>query len=156
MLRDSDKVAVDLSQLPTHTRDTARGLVIDDEPLLRRSFQRILGDRYEVVFASDGAEGLEVLSRDQDFDAIICDVFMPRVDGVRVYKVLERSLPRLAARLVFFTGAGLGGTETTDFVNSVRAHNPVLRKPVPAEVIIDAIDTVASRPDRPLVAATAA
>ena len=59
-----------------------RLLVIDDEPGLRQSLQLILTDEgHAVTVASDGAAGLErALAR--EFDAILCDVRMPAMDGL--------------------------------------------------------------------------
>ena len=59
-----------------------RLLVIDDEPGLRQSLHLILtDDGHEVTAASDGAAGLARALADA-FDAILCDVRMPAMDGL--------------------------------------------------------------------------
>jgi DNA-binding NtrC family response regulator len=64
---------------------TARVLVADDEPNLRRVLIAILRrEGYEVVQAADGADAIEALS--QPIDVVITDLKMPRVDGMEVLR----------------------------------------------------------------------
>lgn len=57
-------------------------LVIDDDAGLRKSLSLILGDAgYQVIVARDGEEGLEIAAR-EDPDLILCDVRMPKLDGI--------------------------------------------------------------------------
>jgi two-component system response regulator AtoC len=69
-----------------------RILVIDDEPGLRHTLELILGDEgYTVLTATDGEEGLRLALAEQP-DLILCDVRMPRLDGlafVERYKATE-------------------------------------------------------------------
>jgi two-component system response regulator AtoC len=59
-----------------------RLLVIDDEPGLRQSLRLILTDEgFEVVEAADGEQGLE-RALGEAFDAVLCDVRMPVLDGL--------------------------------------------------------------------------
>jgi signal transduction histidine kinase len=55
-------------------------LVVDDTAEIRALLGELLGDDYRVIFARDGAEGMEMALR-QSPDLIISDVMMPRVDG---------------------------------------------------------------------------
>ncbi|MGE6229950.1 response regulator transcription factor [Paenibacillus chitinolyticus] len=58
-------------------------LIIDDEPEIRDIVQIFLNNEgYEVMEAEDGAAGLELL-RKREFDLIILDVMMPRLDGIQ-------------------------------------------------------------------------
>jgi CheY-like chemotaxis protein len=64
-------------------------LIVDDEEVIRK-FLRIhltnLG--YEVKEASDGAQAIEQIGRD-DFDLLICDILMPKKDGWEVIKEVK-------------------------------------------------------------------
>lgn len=66
-----------------------RVLVVDDEPGLRQSLGLLLTDAgYEVAAEGDGTRALE-RARTESFDLILCDVRMPRLDGlafIRAYK----------------------------------------------------------------------
>ncbi len=64
---------------------SARILVADDEPNLRRVLVAILRrEGYDVVQAADGADAIDALG--QPVDVIITDLKMPRVDGMEVLR----------------------------------------------------------------------
>lgn len=62
----------------------ARILVVDDDPGVRDVIELAL-DGYELFFAEDGLEALEVLER-QQVDLVVLDVMMPRLDGVETLR----------------------------------------------------------------------
>ncbi len=82
------KVAVEESAGPAPNDDApdlAKGsghlLVVDDDPENRQVLSRRLArEGYSVVEAADGEEALEILS-EQEFDVVLLDVMMPKVDG---------------------------------------------------------------------------
>jgi CheY-like chemotaxis protein len=51
----------------------------------------------------------------QPFDAVICDLKMPRLDGKAFYRMLAAAAPRLAKRVIFVTG-DVAGTEAETFL----------------------------------------
>ena len=56
-------------------------LVIDDEKSIRNSLKEILEfEGYEVVTSENGQEGLAMI-KDNDYDLVICDIKMPKMDG---------------------------------------------------------------------------
>lgn len=69
-------------------------LIIDDEKVIRATLREILEyEKFEVSEAQDGAEGLKKLT-EEDFDLVLCDVKMPKMDGIEVLdqaKALEKS-----------------------------------------------------------------
>jgi len=69
-------------------------LIIDDEKVIRATLREILEyEKYIVTEAQDGEEGLAKL-QEEDFDLVLCDVKMPKIDGIEVLeraKALERS-----------------------------------------------------------------
>src|SRR5262245_39943165 len=68
-------------------------LLVDDEPELRLVLCEALRESgHHVTVASDGADGLShVLSR--VFDAVICDVRLPRVDGLTLFRRVRQEAP---------------------------------------------------------------
>ena len=111
----------------------SRILIVDDDALVARSLARMLRG-HELVLSSDGESALwECLSR--DFDLILCDLMMPRLDGAGFYTALREHRPRLAARVVFMTG-GAFTSETRAFLDGV--PNPCLEKPVPVVRLFEA------------------
>jgi len=87
-------------------RPTTRGrvLVVDDEPLLLEVLADLLAPLHEVVTAGGGEEAIALLAQDTAFDAVLCDLMMPGVDGAAVHTYLHEHAPTLAARTVFITG----------------------------------------------------
>jgi len=77
-----------------------------DEPQLVRAYRRILGRHHQVTVATGGAAGLALIEKSPDFDAIVCDLTMPDVDGVRIYRSLDRVAPHLKDRIIFSSGGG--------------------------------------------------
>ncbi len=116
----------------------ARVLVVDDEPFLLAIVAEILGAEHDVVTADGGPEALALLGEDTRFDALLCDLMMPGVDGIAVHRFLLEHAPALAARTVFATG-GAFTPRTEQYVTSRRM--PVLLKPFTAEEVRAALAT---------------
>jgi signal transduction histidine kinase len=89
---------------PTVTAGTsARVVVVDDEPLVGRSIRRALRGHHIEVFSS-GTEAIERLCSGEPFDVVFCDLMMPEVSGMDVFKRVTNQRPDLASRFVFMTG----------------------------------------------------
>lgn len=67
-------------------------LIIEDESAIRRVLKKIISeenDSYQVFEAEDGLEGVEMVQK-EDFDLILCDVKMPKMDGVEVLEKIKK------------------------------------------------------------------
>jgi DNA-binding response OmpR family regulator len=83
---------------------TARILVVDDEPTLRRTLERALRNlRYEVVSVGDPRLVYELLDA-ADFDLVVLDIHLPHMSGDTLALALLRRWPQLAGRILFITG----------------------------------------------------
>ncbi len=102
-----------------------RILIVDDEPLIRRSLSRLLNG-YEVVTAASGRQAIEML-KSESFDVVICDLMMGDLTGIDVYHAIEVDSPRLKDRVVFITGGAF-----TDATREFLEHttNRTLKKPI--------------------------
>lgn len=68
----------------------AKILIIDDERFIRSSLREILEyEKYEVIEAQDGAEGLQKI-KDEEVDLVLCDVKMPILDGMDVLDQVQQ------------------------------------------------------------------
>src|SRR5688572_11956066 len=71
----------------------AKILIIDDERSIRNTLKEILEyEKHEVKDAPDGAEGLR-MAESEKFDLVLCDIKMPRMDGMEVLAKLIESNP---------------------------------------------------------------
>jgi PAS domain S-box-containing protein len=79
-------------------------LLVDDEPEVVMMLKEILAkDGYEVVTSGDGVEALQLLG-ERHFEAILCDIRMPRLDGPGLLRALQERSPELARKLLLMTG----------------------------------------------------
>jgi two-component system, NtrC family, nitrogen regulation response regulator NtrX len=82
----------------------AKILVIDDERSIRNTLKEILEfEKFEVEIAEDGIEGLEKLEK-TNFDVVLCDIKMPRMDGIEVLEKIHELDPD--ATVVMISGHG--------------------------------------------------
>lgn len=120
----------------------ARILIIDDEVRLATSLRMLLESTHDVVALNDGQEALSRLLSPEPFDVILCDLQMPHLSGMELYRRLEARDPERAARIIFFSG-GAYTREAQQFLATVK--NPVLDKPVPLEKLLTRIDETLKR-----------
>lgn len=81
-------------------------LIIEDESSIRRVLVKILSEEnttYQVFEAEDGFAGMELI-KNEDFDLILCDIKMPKMDGVEVLEATKKIKPEIP--LVMISGHG--------------------------------------------------
>jgi signal transduction histidine kinase len=92
-------------------KDLPRGasvLLVEDEPALAQAVSDGLSDAGFVVDrAGDGEEALARVGA-RTYDLVVCDLKMPRVDGMSFYRAIAASKPALARRVIFVTGDVVG------------------------------------------------
>ena len=101
-----------------------RLLVVDDEPSLRAGLEAFGRMRGIHVFAAESGPAGLAAANAQPFDAVVCDLRMPGMDGVAFHEELRRSHPTLADRTVFVTG---------DVVDVSQRLGPASRQPTVAK-----------------------
>jgi DNA-binding NtrC family response regulator len=81
-------------------------LIIEDEAAIRRVLTKILSeenDTYQVEDAEDGIQGLEKI-KNNDYDLVLCDIKMPKMDGVEVLEAVKKIKPEIP--MVMISGHG--------------------------------------------------
>lgn len=81
-------------------------LIIEDEAAIRRVLSKILSeesDTYSVEDAEDGLAGLEKI-KNNDYDLVLCDIKMPKMDGVEVLEAVKKIKPEIP--MVMISGHG--------------------------------------------------
>ncbi|MFP2996417.1 sigma-54 dependent transcriptional regulator [Spongiivirga sp. MCCC 1A20706] len=91
-------------------------LVIEDEAAIRRVLVKILSeesDSYKVLEAEDGLAGIDMIKK-EDFDLVLCDIKMPKMDGVEVLEATKKIKPEIPFVMI----SGHGDLDTA--VNTMR------------------------------------
>jgi signal transduction histidine kinase/BarA-like signal transduction histidine kinase len=92
-----------------------RVLVVEDEPALAAAVGEALSDAgFQVDRAADGEEALARVG-ERAYDLVVCDLKMPRLDGMSFYRAIAVTSPELARRVIFVTG-DVAGTEAERFL----------------------------------------
>jgi two-component system NtrC family sensor kinase len=95
-------------QIRAEVAPGTRVLVVEDEAALAAAVLEGLTDAgFEVDHAADGEEGLARVAA-RAYDLIVCDLKMPRVDGMEFYRAIATRNPALARRVIFCTGDVVG------------------------------------------------
>src|SRR6266404_1440306 len=111
-------------------------LVVDDDKQLASALQWILKDEnYLVDVAFDGEEAL-LKVRVHEYDAVICDVMMPRLRGDEFYLKAKELRPNLADRFIFITGFA-GDSAIKDFLGVEKIKHLV--KPFPIQELVSCV-----------------
>ena len=91
-------------------------LIIEDEAAIRRVLTKILSEEnkeYAVEEAEDGLEGINKI-KDNDYDLVLCDIKMPKMDGVEVLEAVKKLKPEIPMVMI----SGHGDLDTA--VNTMR------------------------------------
>ncbi len=94
----------------------SRILIIEDEASIRRVLVKILSEenaQYQVFEAEDGLIGIEMIKK-EDFDLVLCDIKMPKMDGVEVLEAVKKIKPEIPMVMI----SGHGDLDTA--VNTMR------------------------------------
>jgi DNA-binding NtrC family response regulator len=132
-------------------------LVIDDDEVVGRSFDRVLSDKgYEVSTALSGEEAMETID-ESEFDVVFTDIKMPGMDGLEVTERIKERCPWTP--VVVITGYG---TDENEARANVLGASGFVRKPLTPEIIESitlkamsdkgAVEEVAEAANEPVIA----
>ncbi|OGN92917.1 MAG: hypothetical protein A2Z75_07370 [Chloroflexi bacterium RBG_13_50_10] len=108
----------------------ARILVVDDEQVIRDVVNRVLtGEGYKVETVDNATDALKKIES-QRYKLILVDIKMPGMDGVELYKRIQKIARSLARRVVFITG-DIMGADTEKFLSETKVA--YIDKPFDAE-----------------------
>ena len=102
-------------------------LLIEDEESIRRVMSRILKEenhQYEITEAVDGKQGLDLLFKRQ-FDLVLCDIKMPKMDGIEVLKKANDEM----LNIPFIMLTGHGNIETAVVAMKLGAYDFISKPP---------------------------
>ncbi len=135
--------SLDSLEETSETEYELRVLLVDDDEFVLESMRKILvSNGHDTTTVNGGREAMQLLSKDDRFDAVICDVMMPFVDGPALYDFISESHPHLLPSIVFCT-AGVLTQGAKRFLG--QAGIRVLRKPVGATQLHEVLRLLGSR-----------
>jgi two-component system, OmpR family, response regulator len=111
-------------------------LLVDDDRQLAETLQWILAsENFLVDVAHNGDEAMVKISTDH-YDAIVCDIMMPRMRGDDFYRQATEIRPEFKSRFIFMTGFG-NDPEIRCFL--AKSGVKCLGKPFPVKKLIDCV-----------------
>ena len=102
-------------------------LIVEDEAAIRRVLVKILSeenDTYQVDEAEDGAAGLDKI-KNNDYDLVLCDIKMPKMDGVEVLEEVKKIKPEIPMVMI----SGHGDMETAIHTMRLGAFDYISKPP---------------------------
>jgi DNA-binding response OmpR family regulator len=122
--------------LPSQTLELKAILLVDDDQQLASALQWILADgNFLVDIAHDGEEAIIKVEAHQ-YDAVICDLKMPRLRGDEFYLKARKLRPSLSDRFIFMTGFA---TDPNIALFFNKHEVKYLVKPFPIDVLISCV-----------------
>ncbi|MFI4940057.1 MAG: response regulator [Burkholderiales bacterium] len=120
---------------------TRKILVVDDDPVVGKSFDRVLSNKgYVVITASNGEEALRKI-KNEHYDLVFTDIKMPGMSGIEVAERVKASQPWLP--VVIVTGYGSGANVTRAEAAGVSGF---LNKPLSPEMIEESAESALCGP----------
>ncbi len=105
----------------------AKILLIEDEASIRRVLTKILTEEnkeYSVFEAEDGLAGMDII-KNEDFDLILCDIKMPKMDGVEVLEAIKKIKPEIPVVMI----SGHGDLDTAVNTMKIGAFDYISKPP---------------------------
>ncbi len=109
-------------------------LLVDDEEVLLKSLQRLLGLRGFSVLAADSGEKALGIARSQPVDVAVIDVKMPGMGGDELMRILKNEYPRIG--IIMVTGHGSFNFEEEEQAGKIHA---CLAKPCDLSTLMEVI-----------------
>jgi CheY-like chemotaxis protein len=117
-------------------------LLVDDDMTVLSGFRRCLQtEDISVEFALSGGQALRRILSDKPPDVVVCDMLLPDISGVEVYRRAVAADPSYRQRFAVATGASKNPV-VAGFLSTFTG--PVLHKPVEAAALSQAVQTCLS------------
>jgi two-component system, cell cycle sensor histidine kinase and response regulator CckA len=133
------------SSQPVPSGPRVRVLIVDDELPVATMLARVLTEHHDVRLTTSGAEALALLLS-EEFEVVLCDLLMPGMSGMDLYRELAQKRPGVESRLVFMTG-GAFTPRAAEFLASV--DNARLEKPFDLARMRSLVELAARRSSKP-------
>jgi signal transduction histidine kinase len=119
-----------------HEATRGRVLVVDDEPIICFTLERLLASQHDVIAVTDARDALARIDAGERFDVVLCDLMMPGVSGPELYRAIRERDRGQADRIVFVTG-GAFTEQVQRFLTGV--SNPRVDKPFDVPALLELV-----------------
>lgn len=124
---------------PRPAGQASKVLLLEDDESLKTIITEFLEENgWCVTSVRNGVEGVRKVMAG-DFDAIICDMLMPKLPGDMFFLAVERLRPHLCPRFIFITGLR-GNPRIAEFIR--RVNGALLTKPFRVGDLLDMVRLV--------------
>jgi PAS domain S-box-containing protein len=113
-------------------------LIVDDDEMVGRVVERMLSLDHKTQLATSGKQALSWIQAGARYDVILCDVMMPEMTGIDLYRLLCEFFPEQSKRMIFMTG-GCFTERASHFLENCKV--PALEKPVDLAALRTAVAT---------------
>ena len=105
----------------------AQILIVEDEANIRRVLRKILIDVDKKINISEAADGVGAISMvdDKTYDLVLCDIKMPKKDGIEVLEHIQKVSPQTAVVMI----SGHGDLETAVKAMRMGAYDYISKPP---------------------------
>ena len=128
-----------------HTARRYRVMLVDDEPKVVETMERLLRRDHDITIALCGQDALDRITRGERFDAIVSDVMMPNMTGIELLDEVQRIAPDQVQRMLFLSG-GVFTAETRERLEHIGV--PQLEKPITVKELRARVTEIAERAER--------
>jgi CheY-like chemotaxis protein len=111
-----------------------RVLIVDDNAMIAEAIPHVLGHDFQTSRAVDGEAARDLLAAGAVFDAVLCDILMPRLDGLRLLNWARAHRPDIVPCFVFLTVA-----PEFPAAREIAQTHAVLRKPCTRSALLAAM-----------------
>ncbi|HEY0989033.1 MAG TPA: ATP-binding protein [Kofleriaceae bacterium] len=114
-----------------------RVMLVDDEPQVAHTMERLLRRDHDITVALCGDEALAHITAGERFDVIVSDVMMPNMTGIELLEQLRSIAPGQAERLIFLSGGAFTAQarEQLASLGVLQLEKPVTAKELRASIV---------------------
>jgi two-component system, chemotaxis family, chemotaxis protein CheY len=119
-------------------------LIVEDSAAMRGQIRDVLASAgFDSIEAADGMEGLQIIAKRDDLAAVLCDINMPRMNGLQMLEFVKSRGQRPAPPIIVLTTEGQ--VRLVEQAKKAGAKGWVV-KPFKAELLIAAVHKVVETP----------
>jgi DNA-binding response OmpR family regulator len=112
-------------------------LVVEDDETIRNMLRDLFAKRFRILEACDGEQALDFLGRGERVDVVICDIGLPRVNGVDLVRTMKRD-PRWRMVPVIIATAHTSAMDTLRGINA--GARAIIHKPFKVREMVEKVE----------------